>query len=247
MNNNPLSGFRHALTGLTLIFKPRLRRFVMIPLLVNILVFSLLIWGSTELFSDWMERMLPADAWWSFLEWLLWPLFALTAVLVVFYTFTVIANLVAAPFNGLLAEQVEMYLTGKKISENEEGWKQMIKNILPSLYGELKKILYFLLRAIPLLILFLIPGLNVIAPFLWLAFSAWYLSLEYGDYPMGNHGIMFQEQHGRLKRIRFKAMGFGAGVLLMMAIPGINFLAMPAGVAGATALWTRELADEKNG
>ena len=247
MNNSPIAGFRHALSGLTLIFKPRLRRFVMVPLLVNILVFSLLIWGGTELFSHWMARLLPADSWLSYLEWLLWPLFALTAVLVVFYTFTVIANLIAAPFNGLLAEQVEMYLTGKKVSEDEEGWEKMIKNILPSLYGELKKILYFLLRAIPLLILFLIPGLNVIAPFLWLAFSAWYLSLEYGDYPMGNHGIMFQEQHDRLKRIRFKAMGFGAGVLLMMAIPGINFLAMPAGVAGATALWTRELAAEKNG
>jgi uncharacterized protein involved in cysteine biosynthesis len=31
----------------------------------------------------------------------------------------------------------------------------------------------------------------------------------------------------------------------MMAIPGVNFLAMPAGVAGATALWTKELADEQ--
>ena len=99
MKNNPLAGFRHALSGLSLIFQPRLRRFVIVPVLINIMVFSLLIWGGSELFAGLMERLLPADSWLSYLEWLLWPLFALTAVMVVFYTFTVIANLIAAPFN----------------------------------------------------------------------------------------------------------------------------------------------------
>jgi len=246
MKNNPLAGFRHALSGLSLVFNPQLRRFVLIPLLINILVFSLLIWGGSELFADLMERLLPADSWMSYLEWLLWPLFALTAVLVVFYTFTVIANLIAAPFNGLLAEKVEMLLTGKEINQ-DAGWKQLLKDLLPSLYSEIRKLLYFVLRAVPLLLLFLIPGVNIAAPFLWLAFNAWYLALEYGGYPMGNHSIQFREQHGQLKRVRLNALGFGAGVLLLMAIPGVNFLAMPAGVAGATALWTKELADETVG
>ena len=242
MKNNPLAGFRHSLSGLSLIFQPRLRRFVIVPVLINIMVFSLLIWGGSELFADLMERLLPADSWLSYLEWLLWPLFALTAVLVVFYTFTVIANLIAAPFNGLLAEKVEMILNGKEIDQASD-WKQLLKDFLPSLYSEIKKLLYFVLRAVPLLILFLIPGVNIAAPFLWLAFNAWYLALEYTDYPMGNHGILFREQHTRLKRMRLNALGFGAGLLLLMAIPGVNFLAMPAGVAGATALWTKELAD----
>ena len=96
-------------------------------------------------------------------------------------------------------------------------------------------------------ILFLIPGINIAAPFLWLAFNAWYLALEYTDYPMGNHGILFRKQHTQLKRMRLNAMGFSGGVLAMMAIPGINFLAMPAAVAGATVLWTRELAEEQAG
>ncbi len=244
MKNNPLAGFRHALSGLPLIFQPQLRRFVIVPLLINILVFSLLIWGGSELFAGLLERLLPADSWLNYLKWLLWPLFALTVVLLVFYTFTVIANLLAAPFNGLLAEKVEMVLTGKEIDQGTD-WKQLLRDFLPSLYSEVKKLLYFVLRAVPLLILFLIPGVNIAAPFLWLAFSAWYLALEYGDFPMGNHGILFSEQHARLKRIRLSSLGFGAGLLLLMAIPGVNFLAMPAGVAGATALWTKELADEQ--
>lgn len=244
MKNNPIAGFRHALSGLSLILQPRLRRFVIVPLLINILVFGLLIWGGSELFADLMARLLPEDSWLSYLKWLLWPLFALTAVLVVFYTFTLIANLLAAPFNGLLAEKVEMLLTGKEIDQGS-GWKQLLKDFLPSLYSEIRKLLYFVLRAVPLLILFLIPGVNIAAPFLWLAFNAWYLALEYSDYPMGNHGIRFREQRARLQGLRLNAMGFGTGLLLLMAIPGVNFLAMPAGVAGATALWTKELAESK--
>jgi CysZ protein len=40
-----------------------------------------------------------------------------------------------------------------------------------------------------------------------------------------------------MKRRRLTALGFGAGVMLLMLIPGINFVAMPAAVAGGTLLW----------
>lgn len=243
MRNNPIQGIGHAMTGLRLLFKPGLRRFVIIPVLVNIVVFSALIWGGVMLFDDYMQRLLPADSWLSHLSWILWPLFALTGVLIVFYTFTAVANLIAAPFNGLLAEKVEVFLSGKTPSDNSS-WGQVVKDIIPSLLSELRKLLYFVIRAVFLLVLFLIPGVNLAAPFLWLAFNAWYLALEYMDFPMGNHHIRFKQQHQRLRKLRFNALGFGAGITLLMMIPVVNFLAMPAAVAGATSLWHREL---KNG
>lgn len=243
MKNNPLSGFQYVLLGLKLISRPGLRRFVVIPLTINILVFSLLIWGGIEGFSTLMAGLLPEDSWWIHLEWLLWPLFAITSVLLVFYTFTVIANLIASPFNGLLAEKVEAVVAGQ-VEDQESGWKEMVRDIVPSILSELRKLGYFILRAIPLLILFLIPGINILAPFLWMAFSAWFLCLEYIDFPMGNHGIRFKDQHERMKTRRLKAMGFGGGLMLMMAVPGLNFLAMPTGVAGATAFWCREVKGE---
>ena len=94
--------------------------------------------------------------------------------------------------------------------------------------------MYFALRAVPLLILFLIPGLNLLAPLLWLAFSAWFLALEYADFPMANHGLGFKEQHRRLKQQRLTSLGFGAGATLLTLIPVLNFVAVPAAVAGAT-------------
>jgi CysZ protein len=244
MANNPLSGAGYLLRGLSLITRPGLRRFVLIPLLINILIFSLLIWLGVDQFEVLMNRFLPADGGWlAWLRWLLWPLFALALVLVVFYTFTVIANLLAAPFNGMLAEQVERYLGGEMPNQSG-GFKQIVKDFLPSLASELRKMGYFLLRAIPLLILFLIPGLNIAAPFLWLLFSAWFLALEYGDYPMANHGLSFAEQRQRLRQTRFTALAFGGGLTLLMMVPILNFVAMPAAVAGATVFWKERLAQE---
>ena len=232
-----VGGFGYVWEGLRLIMKPELRKFVIIPILINILVFSGLIWLGIDQFEVFMDWMLPADSWLDYLRWLLWPLFAIFAVLIVFYAFTAVANLIASPFNALLAEKVEVYLTGKQPSDTTP----LLKSIIPSILAELRKITYFLIRVIPLAILSIIPGVNVAAPILWGLFNAWFLALEYGDFPMGNHGILFADQHKKLKAQRFSSLAFGGGVTLLMMIPVLNFLAMPAAVAGATAMWAKSM------
>lgn len=242
MTNNPTTGAAYLLQGLRLLNQPGLRRFVLVPLLVNALVFSLLIWVGFDQFEGLLDWLLPESSWLSYLRWVLWPMFAIAAVLVVFFTFTVLANLIAAPFNGLLAEKVEDHLAGALPTQDTD-WKTLIADIGPSIASELRKLGYFLVRAIPLLILFVIPGVNLAAPVLWFLFNAWYLSLEYGDFPMGNHALTFPEQLARMRRVRFTALGFGSMLTLLMMIPVLNFLAVPAAVAGATALWVRQLRD----
>ena len=73
------------------------------------------------------------------------------------------------------------------------------------------------------------------------------LALEYGDYPMSNEGIDFAAQRSRMKARRSLAIGFGAGILVMTLVPVLNFLSMPAGVVGATLMWSKELADGPRG
>ena len=236
MSNNPFSGFKQAFIGIRLLFRPGLKRYLMVPLAVNLLVFSLVAWLGFTQFEGALERWLPDTSWLYYFRWILWPLFTLAFLMLVFYTFTVIANLLAAPFNSLLAARTEELLTGSPPPETPGS---IAAAIAPALLSEIRKLIYFLLRAIPLLLLFLIPGINVLAPFLWLAFSAWFLSLEYMDYPLGNQGMGFKEQHRRMKQGRLTALGFGGGVMLLMLIPGINLAAMPAAVAGATSLWCR--------
>lgn len=235
-----VKGVRYLRQGLRLIRQPGLRRYVAVPLLVSVVVFSAGIVAGIQLLEvllGWLLGWLPG--WLDWMRYLLWPIFVLTALLLVFYSFALVTNLIAAPFNGLLAEAVERHLTGAPL-EDTGGWQALIRDIVPSLLSELRKLLYFLLRALPLGLLFLIPVVNVAAPFLWALFSAWMLAIEYADYPMANHLLKFGEQRRRLRSRRLLAYGFGGGSLLMTMIPVVNFLAMPASVAGATAMWVGE-------
>lgn len=236
------SGMHYLLQGLRLIRQPGLRRYVLVPVLVSTLCFTGAIAGLTW----WLDGLLTAllgklPDWLDWLRYLLWPLFALSAVLVVFYGFSILTNLLAAPFNGMLAEAVEKHLTGQPIETG--GWRALLRDIAPSLFSELRKLLYFVLRALPLGVLFLIPGINVAAPFLWALFSAWMLAIEYLDYPLANHLLHFSTQRKLLRGNRLLAYGFGGSALLLTMIPVLNFIAMPAAVAGAAALWVGEFRD----
>lgn len=232
--NSPVTGFKFAFHGLRLIFRPGLRRYVAVPFLINLVIFSVMVWFGADQFDSVLDRWLPEDSWLSLFRWILWPLFAAAFLLFIFYTFTIVANLMGAPFNDMLAARLELMLTGRKPSDGAES---LLAAVGPAFRSELQKIAYFLPRALALLILFFIPVVNVVAPLIWGLYGAWCLALEYTEYPFGNSGITFREQRQIVKGRRLTALGFGGGIMLMMLIPGLNFLAMPAGVAGATALW----------
>ncbi len=242
MLGQPFVGANGLLRGFALLNTSGLRRFVILPLLINIVVFSTSIWVLAQQFSQMMDKMLSYLPEWmsSWLEWLLWPIFAVVAVLLVFYTFAIVANFIAAPFNALLAEAVEKHLTGQPLPPGSSMFT-VIKEFPAAIIDEVRKLTYYLLRAIPLLILFWIPGVNIIASFLWLLFSAWMLTVEYCDYPMGNHNLRFSEQRSLLGKKKLLGLGFGGAALLGTMIPLVNFFVMPASVAGATLLWVNNL------
>lgn len=228
-------GAGYALRGLTLVAHPRLRGFVLIPLAINLLLFGGGLWWGGSALADWIDRQIAAlPDWLHWLHWLIVPVLVVAAALVLFYGFSVLANLLGAPFNSLLAERVEDLLHPGRV---RPAGRSLLGEASAAIGGAVRALVYFVACALPLLVLLFIPGLNAAFPFVWLAFSAWMLALQYLDYPMGNHGLNFAEQRRRHAGNRRLVFGFGAGVLLLTLVPGLNFLAMPAGVIGATLLW----------
>lgn len=224
--------------GIVLIFKPGVKRFALIPLVINALIYIGIGWIATVYFEDFTARYLPQDDIWHYLNWILWPLAIVAYVLVAFYSFTLVANFIGAPFNGLLAAHVENYLTGKLPPETDES---IASAVLPALIGEIQKMFYFLALVIPVLTLFLVPGINAIAPTLWLLLGLWFLTIEYCDYPMGNHGIRPTNQRKALASRRLDSLAFGAGAAVLMMTPVLQLAAMPAIVAGATRFWLERI------
>ena len=228
--NNPIHAVKWPFKGLRLLMKPGFRRYLWGPVLINLAVYSLAFWVASEYFSSLLIWLIPG--WLSWLEWLIWPIFFTTLTLITFFTFTLLANLFAAPFYGKLARKTEEYLLEKKTVPDNAG--PLLKEIISSMTSELKRLSYFFLRAIPLLILFIIPGFNLIAPIIWILFSAWFLALEYISYPLGEHGMPFFEQRKQVKNFRLGATAFGGITMLGLSIPILNILVPPAVVIGAT-------------
>lgn len=240
LTNNPMRGGRYLYRGLGLITQPGIRPFVLAPLLVNVLVFGLVLYFGFGLLETLMDRWLTG--WLEWLRWLLWPIAGLVALVSIFFSFSLVGNLIASPFNGLLAEVVERKLTGKPI-EGLGSTAGLLKEASRSIASELRKLAYAALLGVPCLLLFVIPVVNVIAPVVWVLFGVWMLTIAYADYPMANHGLSFAEQRRLLAGRRFLSLGFGGSVMLMLAVPLLNFLVIPAAVAGATAMWVDEFAD----
>ncbi|NCC26942.1 MAG: sulfate transporter CysZ [Gammaproteobacteria bacterium] len=238
MATNPLSGAGYLLQGIRLIARPGVRRFVVIPLAVNILIFSAAIALGVRLFEQFLvtlDTRLPS--WLGWLDWILWPLFVLVLLVVVFNLFALVANLIASPFNSLLAEKVERLLTGRPLDQGST-FTSVLAESVPILIEEIRKLLYAFVLAIPFLILLFVP---VVGQILWFLYIAWMLAVQYSDYPMGNHGMKFREMRRRLGRQRAMSLGFGASAAALSMVPLVNFILMPSAVAGATAMWVREL------
>ena len=237
--NNPVSGALYFVRGFAIVARPGIRSYVVVPLLVNVVLFATLVWFSASWLVDLARAMLPD--WLDFLAWLLIPTYVVAVFMAGFYTFNIAANLIAAPFNGLLAEAVERELTGRVPRSGGGGWRTFANELGGTLVAEVRKLAYVAIRSLPLLVLFVIPVINVVAPVVWMAVGAWMLAITYVDYPMANHGIRFGELLARLRRRRLLVLGFGGAVMAALAVPVLNFLVVPCAVAGATAMWVEQL------
>ncbi len=234
-----LSGFHYFLRGFQLIAQPGIKRFVIIPALLGMLLFVGLFFIARHFVGEanhWLVHWLPS--WLHWLRIIVWILFVISFSIAFIYTYTTLANLVSAPFNGLLAEKVAELITGNPPLDTN--WGALIKDV-PRICGrQLSIIGYYLPRAIAIGILFFIPLIQIIAAPLWLVFHAWFMALQYVDYPTDNARIPLRQVRTQLAQKRWLNLTFGGSVLAGSMIPLLNLLVMPAAIAGATELWVRE-------
>lgn len=243
MRNNPgiTQSVSYIAAGCRLVTTKGLRRFVVLPLLVNLLIFGGLGWWVYALASTWLDSLALFSRWsdwWivSALQTVLHWLLSSTLFFSLAFVFTLVANLVGAPFNGLLAERVEAHLTGR-VADVAPSVLTLIKSVPRLMISELSKVIYLIVCLVPLLILQFIPVINFVAPLLLFLFGAWMFALEYMDYPMGNSGAVFRDVRKKCKQRRRLCLGFGGIVALISAVPVVNLFIMPVAVAGATALY----------
>ncbi|MCM2131200.1 sulfate transporter CysZ [Larsenimonas rhizosphaerae] len=220
--------------GLRMVFQPGCRRYVFAPLVINLLIYVLAIWWMVGRFEGWIAYwMMQVPSWLSWLEWLIWPLVVLSLLVIAFFSFTLVATLIASPFYGFLAEKLDAQVSGVPVEDD----RSLAKQALDSLGRECRKLGYFLPRMLILVIIGFIPGVNILSPLLWALFSAWSMAIQYLDYPMDLHRVSFNDMKARLRKKWWQSLTFGGVVALGMLIPLLNLLIMPAAVAASVTFW----------
>jgi len=234
--NKPLaqSGAGYLFKGFELIQLKGVRRFVFIPLFINLLLFSVAFYFMFIELEHYMTLLISwLPSWLYWLSTILWPLAVITILVVFSFIFSTAANWLAAPFNGLLSEKIEDILLGQ--STKNGSMLDAVKDTPRTLGREWQKFTYYLPRAIGFfLILWLLP---VIGQIIWFLFVSWMMAIQYKDYPFDNHKIPFPVMKQALKQQRGLSFSFGITVAVFAMIPIVNLVIMPVAICGATALW----------
>lgn len=242
-SHNPLaeSGAGYLFKGFELIRLKGIRRFVLIPLLINLLLFSCafyFLFKELEYYMTLVMGWLPS--WLDWLNIILWPFAVITILIIFSFIFSTAANWLAAPFNGLLSEKIESILVGE--SAPNGSMLDVVKDTPRTLSREWTKLAYYIPRAIGFFILLWV--LPVAGQIIWFLFVAWMMAVQYKDYPFDNHKIPFPEMKQALKRHQGLSYSFGVTVAVFAMIPIINLIIMPVAICGATALWVDHYREE---
>lgn len=233
-------GFHYFIYGWRLMLQRRLMPFVLIPVAINAVLMIALLWffiSHIAGWADWIVSFMPS--WLDWLTMILVPLAVLSLIMLFYFTFTTITNFIAAPFNALLAEKVELQLTGEQL--NNMTVAEMLKDVPRMLKREWQKMAYSIPRFIALFLLSFVPVVGqTVVPVLTFVFGAWLLAIQYCDYPFDNHKISFKRMRNALGQREILNFTFGTFVSIFTALPFVNLVVMPVAVCGATAMWVEE-------
>ena len=244
MVNNSLgsavSGPSLILQGAKLLWHPSIRWLVLIPLLINILLFSALTAAAGQWLGGWLDSMVNAvPDWLQWLVWIVWLLFSLLALVIYAFSFTLVANLIGSPFYGLIAERV-IIMQGASSAAAESS---VFRVAWQSFRRQLQLLAYFIPRTIAVglltLLVSFVPLINLLAPVIAGCWAAWSLAIQYLDYPADIEAVSFNQLIDQAGQNRWPAMAFGFAALGASAIPLLNLVALPAAVVGGTLLWCR--------
>lgn len=221
---------------------PRLIQYILIPFLINAIVFSAAVYMGLDFFGSTVVEYIPqGEAWyWSVLYWFLWVVAVLLTAVLVFFSFTVVGNLLASPFNDLLSERTEEVLSGN-LNDESFALGRFFRDALSTILLEAKKMWIFVVVMVLILPLNLLPGVgNTIYTVLAISLTLFFLSFEYLGFVLVRKRQFFREQKSYIFARKFLMLGFSCGVMAILAIPFFQLLCIPLAVIGVTRLWCEE-------
>jgi CysZ protein len=221
---------------------PGLIRYILIPFVINLLVFALAATLGLSFFDQTVTGLIPqGEAWyWALLYGLLWSVAVVLTMVLVFFSFTVVGNLLASPFNDLLSERTEQ-VCGGAASDQPFALGRFCHDAWQTILLEVKKLSLFVVVMLLILPLNLLPAIgSLIYSVLSIGLMLFFLCFEYLSFVMVRKQLFFAEQRRYIMTRKFLMLGFSCGVLVLLAIPLLQLFCIPLAVIAATRLWCEE-------
>ncbi len=151
-----------------------------------------------------------------------------------------LANMLSAPFLDALSQRTERIESGDLVASGEGGWGAIFSDARRTMANEIQRLLFFVGVWLAIALAgALIPGGQVVAPFLLLAFAAVFLPLDYAGYSLDRRQVSFAKRRLWVRNNLPTMLGFGGSALCTTLIPGLNLLLLPTLVVGGTLLALR--------
>lgn len=223
----PVQAFR------LIIGKPALILWSLLPISITIVLYVQVISRLQEFVTTWMSDKIPslgvsADGWFAMS---LMILVKVLLILVSAVTFSVVATIIASPFNDFLAESSEKWIEPRLPPPVGSGWGMRTRLILI----DLGKTIAATAATICALLLAWVP----LVGFLSALIAALLVCFQYISYAQTRRGVGLGGGLAFLWRHLFACAGFGAVISVLFAIPLASSLALPLAVVGGTILVAR--------
>ncbi len=235
--------------GVRLLFHPKIRRFLLIPIVFNIF----LLWGGYSLLgsivdniSDSFFQLINIESWnfWGseyfddFFIGLLHLLFkVLFFIIMVFYGGFLVIVLMS-PFFSMISERIEEVTTQKSYPFSYE---KLFKDIWRGIRITVRNSLLQLVFSIGVFLLGFVPVIGILSPVLLFIVTAFFYGFSFMDFAMERRYPTIKESVGFMRKHRIAAFVNGSVFALSILLPLCNlflaaFVAIWAVVAGTLTI-----------
>ncbi len=238
-----ISGLSMPFRALRILFQYKgLKRFALLPLLANAVLYALVIMLGFYLIHAWNPQVGPWAFWggawmagslnWSFnvLKWVMGiPLIFIAC----YFSFTSIGMILTSPLNDILSDRVQRSLC-KPPLDGKLGLRLTASIFLKSLKESTWLVIKQMVATVLVLPFLLIPLVGFL-PLLFV--TAYFSGLGFMDASLARNNLCGRHKAVITKKHYWEIFGMGLAMELLFYIPFVGLLIMPLGVTAGTLLY----------
>jgi len=235
-----LYGLFYPIKSIDLLIKnKKILLYSIIPIIINLIIYTTLFIIIFQRFAKFTSNITgatsPESNWFNELLYIFLLITSLIIFLIITYiAYTILGNIITAPFNEKISQLIERIITKRISNENVNFWKDTFL----STWSEIKKILFYCTVMIFIMLLSIIPLIGTfLTLILGLIFTTFFNAFDYIDYPLARKYLRLREKIRIIFSNLQLTFGFGISITILLLLPLINSFLKPIFVVSGTSLY----------